>query len=193
MAEFLPFLPHLLRWEAGVLRRKGETLASQFERARATGYSNRADDKGGPTMIGVTLTTYRLYCSSIDYPEPDIAALQAIPLEHWRDVAKRLYWDRCWADLIRSQSVAEMLVDWAYNAGVANAVRGVQRVVGATEDGYAGPKTLAAINALSPQELFCKLRQARLAYYDKVVLRDPSQSVFLEGWRRRTNSITFKS
>jgi lysozyme family protein len=143
-------------------------------------------------MIGVTLNTYRAYCKAEGLTAPDVTALKAIPLEHWCNIAKKMFWNCCLADLIISQGVAEMLVDWAYNAGVKNAVKGVQRVVDVKEDGVMGNLTLAAVNAFNPYTLFGRLKAARLSYYDNIVERNPSQEVFLNGWVSRTMSITYK-
>jgi hypothetical protein len=186
MAKFELLVPHLIRWEAGVLRRKQETVEELFLRALDKGY---CVDEGGPTMIGVTLTTYTEYCKREGLKKPGVEDLKQIPLSHWMDISKTMYWDVCRADLIRSQSVANMLVDWAYNAGNRNAVKGVQRVVNAVEDGKMGPKTLEAINARDAHALFEALREARLAYYDNVVEHAPQKKRYLEGWRNRTNNL----
>ena len=60
-----------------------------------------------------------------------------------------------------------------------------------TADGIVGAKTLAAINAADPQQLFERVKAARLAYFDSIVRRRPSQIVFLNGWRNRVNSFTY--
>jgi lysozyme family protein len=192
MAKFECMIPHLIRWEAGVMQRDGETIPQLFDRARAKGFSNHPDDKGGPTMTGVTLNTYRAYCKVEGLAAPDVTALKAIPLEHWYNIAKKKFWNCCLADHIISQGVAEMLVDWAYNAGVKNAVKGVQRVVDVKEDGVMGNLTLAAVNAFNSYTLFGRLKAARLAYYDNIVKHNPLQAGFLDGWRNRTNSIIYK-
>jgi lysozyme family protein len=42
--------------------KKGETLEDAFSRAKKTGFANDPNDRGGATMVGVTISTYRQYC-----------------------------------------------------------------------------------------------------------------------------------
>ncbi len=67
----------------------------------------------------------------------------------------------------------------------------MQKLLGVTADGIVGKRTLAAINAADPQQLFERVKAARLAYFDSIVRRRPSQIVFLNGWRNRVNSFKF--
>lgn len=41
-----------------------------------------------------------------------------MPLTQWEEIFKTMYWDKWKADIIRSQSVANMLVDWLLGSGV---------------------------------------------------------------------------
>ena len=62
MATIDKFIPILLRWEAGITVKEGETLEQAFARAKKVGFSNDPNDNGGATMVGVTIGTYRSYC-----------------------------------------------------------------------------------------------------------------------------------
>jgi lysozyme family protein len=42
MADYKKLIPHILKWEGG--------------------WANDSVDKGGPTMKGITLNTYKSYC-----------------------------------------------------------------------------------------------------------------------------------
>ena len=70
-------------------------------------------------------------------------------------VMKPHYWDRGKADLIKSQSVANLVVDWFWASG-KNGITGVQRILGVSVDGIVGEKTLAAINGRNARELFAE-------------------------------------
>jgi len=50
MANIAKLEPHILKWEGG--------------------WSNDPNDKGGPTMKGVTIAVYTLYCRSKGKPIP---------------------------------------------------------------------------------------------------------------------------
>jgi hypothetical protein len=55
MANIEKYLPILLRWEAGINVKQNETLEHAFERAKKTGWANDPADRGGATMVGVTI------------------------------------------------------------------------------------------------------------------------------------------
>lgn len=151
------------------------------------GYVNDKKDKGGATMRGVTLNTFRAYYGA----DKTAADLKAITTAQWTHIFKCGYWDKMKADGIRSQSVAELLVDFAYNSGVTTASRHIQALVGTKTDGIIGAKTISAINANTPRVLFQRLQRDRLQYVESIVKANPSQRKFLQGWRNRINSFHY--
>ena len=151
------------------------------------GYTNHPDDQGGPTNQGVTLNTYRSYCGQ----EKTIKDLRNMSYGIWCDIMKDMYWDKCLADKIENQSVAEMLVDWCVNSGFVG-LRKVQEIVGTKPDGIAGPKTLAAINAADAKELFYRIMAARKQFFINIVKRNPNQKVFINGWMNRLLMFKFE-
>lgn len=144
------------------------------------GYTNHPDDLGGPTQSGITLKTFQSYCGQ----EKTIKDLRNMSYGTWESIMKDLYWDKCLADEIENQSVAELLVDWCVNSGMVG-LRKVQEIAGAKPDGIAGPKTLAAINGAKAEELFDRIMQARKQFYVNIVKRNPKQKVFMNGWMNR--------
>ena len=105
---------------------------------------------------------------------------------------KDLYWDKCLADKIENQSVAEIVVDWCVNSGMVG-LRKVQEIAGVKPDGIAGPKTLAAINGANPKELFDRIMSARQQFYVNIVKRNPTQKVFMNGWMNRLGRFKFEA
>ena len=173
MADIYVTIPHILRWEGG--------------------FVNHKDDKGGATNKGITLSTWK----SCGYDKDgdgdiDVDDLKIITVEDFEKVFRRFYWNRWKADEIKSQSVADILVDWVYNSG-ANGIKIPQRLLGLNADGVVGAKTIAAVNAEDPKAFFNKVWKARSDFFIGIVKRNPSQKVFLKGWQNRLNSITFKS
>lgn len=160
MADFKIYAPKLLQIE-------GE-------------YVNHPDDSAGPTNKGITLATYRDYCGQ----DKTIADLQNISYGTWQNIMKDMYWDKCRADEIENQSVAEILVDWCINSGMVG-LRRVQELVGAKPDGIAGPITLSLINSSDPRLLFERIKAARNQFYINIVKRDPKKKVFMNGWTNR--------
>lgn len=160
MANFDNYAPKLKRWEGG--------------------FANDPNDTGGATMCGVTLATFRLHYGQ-DKTEADLRAMTAA---QWRHIMKGSFWDKCWADQIKSQAVAEIFVDWCINSGTGM-IKKVQGIVGAKADGVMGPKTLAAINAANPRKLHFYIKSARAAYYEQIVRNRLANITFYDGWMNR--------
>ena len=62
MAQIDKFIPILLKWEASITVKAGESLEVAFIRAKKVGFTNDPNDTGGATMVGVTIGAYRSYC-----------------------------------------------------------------------------------------------------------------------------------
>jgi lysozyme family protein len=151
------------------------------------GFSNHPEDFGKATMKGVTLATYRSYCGE----EKTVKDLMNISHGTWKNIMKDMYWDKCLADEIENQSVAEIVVDWCVNSGMVG-LRKVQEIVDTKPDGIAGPKTLAAINGSEQSELFDRIMSARKQFYVNIVKRNPRQKVFMNGWMNRLLMFKFE-
>lgn len=155
------------------------------------GYVNDPDDRGGATNKGVTLSTWR----RVGYDKDGDGDIDVDDLRQLSDddiynlVFKPHYWDRCRADNLDSQAVANILVDWTWASG-AWAIKHTQQLLGVKADGVVGPKTLAAINNANPEELFRKIWVRREQHFRDCAAR-PGQNKFLKGWLRRLQSIQF--
>mgnify|MGYP003270818566 FL=1 len=132
MANVNQLAPCILKWEGG--------------------FVNDPADLGGATNMGVTIGAWK----SCGYDKDgdgdiDVDDLRLLTRE---DVVNRVlkphYWDRWKADDIKSQSVANILVDWVWASG-AHGIKIPQRLLGVSVDGIVGPKTLAAVNARNPR------------------------------------------
>ena len=172
MANVELLAPHILKFEGG--------------------YVNDPDDLGGATCKGVCYRTYKLYCSRKKRPVPTIEDLKNISDSEFVDILKSMYWDACRADKIESQSVANAIVDWAWHSGTITASKEVQKVLGVSADGIIGNITLAAINSQSPLPLFCRIKQARLAYLERICNARPANNKFKRGWLNRINSLIYE-
>lgn len=157
-------------------------------------YTNHRSDRGGPTKYGITLATWK----KVGYDKNGDRAITAEDIKlltegDYNRVFKLNYWDACWGDHIKNQSVANLLVDFAYNSGVSRAVRYIQGCVGTKQDGVMGPATISAINNYRKGQwvLFDALKVKRIAYFHQIVKNDPSQEVNLNGWLRRVKNIQY--
>lgn len=151
------------------------------------GYVDHPNDAGGITMQGVTLTTFRQYCGE----DKTVADLRNMSYGTWVEIMKDLYWDKCRADEIESQPLAEIIVDWCVNSGMVG-LRKVQEIAGVKPDGIVGPKTLAAINGADAASLFDRIWKARQQFYINIVKRNPTQKVFMNGWMNRLGRFKYE-
>ncbi len=191
MAQIERLIPHILLWENGIKLKPDETLQMAFSRAKAKGVVTAKGDLGGPTLCGVTLTTFQDWRRKQGKGIPSKADLARLEYDEWLAILKSIFWDPCQADLINHQSVANMLVDWRWVNG-NQAVRDVQTAFCLVPDGVVGPKTIAALNSMPAETVFLRLKAARERSYHKIVERRESQKVNLKGWLNRTNDIKFE-
>ena len=131
-------------------------------------------------MIDVTLTTY----SHFKGRRMTKGELRNISYEDWMTILKSLYWDRCNADRIESQGLANLIVDWVWASG-ASVLRRVQVLADVGCDGIIGPKTLAALNGGDRNRLFDRIMEERERYYRGC----RGAWKYLGGWLRRLHAI----
>lgn len=138
-------------------------------------------DKGGQTYAGIARKRWPGWggWKLID-------AGQAPPVDLVQGFYRSNFWQPLRLDQVVEQSVARSLFDFAVNAGVGTAAKLAQIAAGTTPDGSIGPKTLEALNAVSPELFLARFALAKLARYEQIVSRDRSQVRFLLGWVRRT-------
>lgn len=98
MADVKKLAPFIQRWEGG--------------------FVDDPDDLGGATNMGVTIATYKVYRKRKGLSEPTVDDLKHLSNNEWIDILKSLYWDKWKADQIKSQSVANILVDWVWASGI---------------------------------------------------------------------------
>lgn len=189
MANVDSLLPYILKFEGG--------------------FVNDPADAGGATNKGVTIATWRQVGYDKDGDgDIDVDDLKLLTDADVRNrVLKPHYWDRWKGDRIKSQGVANILVDWVWGSGKHGIVI-PQRLLGVVPDGIVGEKTLAAINAADPRQLFDTIFEARkkflhditnqsVARYERKIGRKATEAElkkhtnkrFINGWLRRLEAI----
>lgn len=119
------------------------------------GYSNRdaAADPGGETNHGISLKVARAW----GYLGP----MKDLPLDTAKQIARVNYWNPYYCDQL-PPTIAFHVFDTAYHGG--SPIRWLQEVVGATPDGIAGSKTIAAIRGANPAAIVMGFNRKRLTY-----------------------------
>ena len=101
-----------------------------------------------------------------------------------------MYWDRWKADEIKSQSIADILVDWIWASGV-HGIKIPQDLLGVIPDGIVGSKPLAAVNSRNPRELIDQIKSARFVVLADICRKRPANNKFKRGWMNRINDISY--
>jgi lysozyme family protein len=100
-----------------------------------------------------------------------------------------MYWETTGCEAL-PELIGIAIFDIAVNSGPSNALRIMQRLAGVTNDGILGPKTKAAFAAVGgTSSLLMDVTDARMSFYCKIVQRDASQVVFINGWIRRARNL----
>lgn len=167
MANPNKLMPFILMWEGGFVCDK--------------------DDLGGATNKGITLSTFKHYYGK-DKTAND---LKNMTNSQWLNIFKRGYWNKWKADEIKSQSIANILVDWLWNSGSYGITR-VQKYLGLTVDGIVGEKTIAKINSENPERLFNEIKLLRLSFIEEICRSRPQNNKFKRGWINRINAIKYQ-
>lgn len=135
------------------------------------GYSNNPADPGGETNWGITVAVAR--------ENGYIGAMKDLD----QSVAKAIYAKKYWLPAFDQlpYPVAFQVFDAAVNSGVGQAVRWLQRAVGAADDGKLGPVTLQAAQAVDPLKLVLLFNAERLMFMTNL----STWGSFGKGWARR--------
>ena len=102
---------------------------------------------------------------------------------------KMKFWDRMRLDKINSQCIAEEMFVFGVNVGNKIAIQAAQKVVGTIVDGIIGPITIDTINKYDEKEFSSKYDIEEIAYYTKLVGKNPKFTPYLNGWVNRANTI----
>lgn len=146
------------------------------------GWSNHSKDPGGMTNFGITKNTLEGWLGRA-VTEKEMRALTPASVA---PIYRKNYWDACRCDDLHP-ALALCVFDFAVNAGPARAVRYLQRIVGAPQDGMSGPVTIAAAKAFvashGAAEAVRQYSDARRAYYRQL----GTFATFGRGWLRRVD------
>lgn len=136
------------------------------------GYVNNPKDPGGETNWGIT--------KRVAVAHSYTGSMRNLPLATAEAIAEKSYWDAVQGDKLPA-AVAWQVVDAAYNHGNRQAVKFLQRAIGASDDGIIGPRTLAAVKAMDQNDIILLFLAERLQFFTNL----STWSVFGKGWSRR--------
>ena len=136
------------------------------------GYVNHPDDPGGETMYGVTKRVANAHGYWGD--------MRKLPKSLAKQITEKSYYKAVKGDQL-DRLIAWQLTDAAYNHGKRQAVKFLQRAVGASADGLIGPRTLAAVAAMDKNDVVLLFNAERLEFFTNLRI----WQTFGKGWARR--------
>lgn len=200
MADYRDILDHTEHWEGG-------TSVATTDSA-----SSHPDNQDGPrdsrgrlihTNKGIQWRVYKALAPRVGLPvthEGFLALRKGSPTGtgSWEKIYKVGYWDAVQGDQIHSQSIANLLAEWAWGSGSGSPARALQQTLNRlfpaaqlVVDGAIGPRTVAALNyytgtKTSEKQVFDALFASWEAFLRGIAQRDPATGApNLQGWLNR--------
>ncbi len=148
------------------------------------GYVNHPDDPGGATNYGITQRTYDSWRRRTGAGTKHV---KYISMSEVHQIYKEDYWNPIKGDL-QPIGLDYTCYDASVNSGIGRGPKWTQKAVGVKADGKVGPKTLAAMNALTEEETVKAIKKA--AALRMGFLRGLSHwKTFGRGWTRRVHEV----
>ncbi|WP_163398151.1 glycoside hydrolase family 108 protein [Flavobacterium fluviatile] len=175
MANFNLFIPILQRIEGGFQQLKKDQ----------GNYNSLGQNVG--TNYGISAAFYE----TIIKRPPTVADMKAITKDLAKKLYKKYFWDDIQGDILKNQSIANLIADHAVNSGESPIGKIVQRILvndfgkTLTIDGDIGVKTAQAINSVNQLVLFDKIKTARYDYYVNL------GGEFLNSWLNRLKNFSY--
>jgi len=161
------------------------------------GYVNNPNDLGGPTNFGITQATARENGYTGD--------MRNLTRQMALDIYKKGWWDRMRLDRILAWNplLADRMFDFGINAGRANCIKSLQRILNVlnrqgklyadiSADGGIGPATMTALEgflkARGPDgfnRLMFALTSHQVSYYTEISEKRVQNEEFTYGWYDR--------
>lgn len=149
------------------------------------GYTHHPDDRGGPTNKGITLGRLTEYLGR----EATVEELRNLDYEKIKSIYQKYYWDAMNLDHVLDQSIATALFDMGVLCGTGTAARLCQEVLGISQTKKMDAGTLAALNSTTDEKFIPEFAAKNIQRFESIVGSNPSQKVFLKGWKSRANRL----
>lgn len=167
------------------------------------GWSDNPLDHGGPTNMGITLSTLKHAAAQLQGHDFDplldgdvtVDTLKQLTSDQIEDIIKvEGFWPDTFDQLNRK--VAIKTFDFGFNMGARTGIKLLQSACNALSlvkrisvDGVCGPATVALANSLNANLLTSRLVFGATIHYRAIVQTNPSQYVFLQGWLARAERL----
>ena len=148
------------------------------------GFSNRSDDPGGATNLGITIGTLTAWRKDRGESAATVEDVRNLTRDTAAEIYRTNYWNVLRCDDLPA-GVDLLTFDMGVNAGPGRAAKILQKAVGAEDDGSVGSATIAAAKVKAPLEIINQMTQGRLDFYRGL----PTFATFGVGWTNRTHQV----
>ena len=142
------------------------------------GYVWHSSDPGGETNMGIAKKFY---------PNLDIKNLTK---EQAIDIYYNDYWIPSRVEKLTNDDLILQVFDHGVNAGVKTSVKLLQRLIGETDDGIIGGKTVKAVQEYNGDVVDEFIKRRKL-FYITLVQNKPELRIFMKGWLKRIEQTHF--
>lgn len=146
----------------------GDIIDGILQREALT-FTDRPDDKGGPTCCGITLATYAAFRAPLPTTVED---LKQMTPQIARKVYQHVFIDAPGFGQIADLNLQALVIDAGVQHGTEEAAKMVQRAAGVTPDGRLGSISLSSINSHDARALRSLVCGARIRLYGSLVSHD---------------------
>jgi lysozyme family protein len=166
------------------------------------GYVNNVHDAGGATNFGVSLRFLADHPEIGDFDhdgDVDVEDIKNMTVEDACAVYRSLWWDKFGYTNINDQTIATKVFDLSVNMGAKRAHILMQTALNdafglnLTVDGILGPASIHVINSCTDgdqeQALLTAYCDEAWAFYQRIIAKNPAQSVFARGWKARAYDL----
>ena len=119
------------------------------------GYNNTSGDKGGETVAGIArnfwgqLDLWLIVDSLKSHPKfPYVLKTNALLIQKIMTFYKKEFWDKIGGDGIKSQNIAELILDSAINEGISPAIKRAENICGLKITGKFSENLIKKLNSL---------------------------------------------
>lgn len=102
---------------------------------------------------------------------------------------KQEFWDKMGLDKVSSSHICNEMFIFGVNVGWKQCNKEVQRLLGLTDDGIIGAKSIEKINSTDEKWFDKEFDKVEIAYYEKIVKDKHRLAINLKGWFNRAIAV----
>jgi lysozyme family protein len=149
------------------------------------GYSDRKEDRGGPTMNGMTQPIYDVYRKA---HKQELQPVKFIEEHEIVECYKTYFWDagKC---LYMPEPLSLVHFDSMVQHRPKACAGMLQQALGVKDDGIIGPATMKALLTANIPQVVEDYIDSRQVLYDTIVEHDRTQQANYNGWKNRLHLL----